>query len=51
MNCPLMEQEIQPSKNRPNIFSNSISRFFCFCKRNFQEKGCVAKTNFRSFNY
>jgi len=37
MNCLLMEEEIQPSKNKPNIFSNSISRFF-FAKEPFKKK-------------
>jgi hypothetical protein len=43
MNCLLREEERQPSKNRPNISPNSISRFF-FYKRFFQEKAYA--TNF-----
>jgi hypothetical protein len=48
----LKEEGKQHSKKIPNIFLNSISKFF-FCKKTFQEKGCVAKTIFgrlASFN-
>ncbi len=51
VNFLLREKERQPSKNRPNISSNSI--FIFFYKRTFQEKGCVTKTIFEglgSFN-
>jgi hypothetical protein len=44
MNCPLMDEEKKPSKNRPNIFSNSILRF-SFCKKAFQKR-CVTKIIF-----
>jgi hypothetical protein len=42
INCPLREDERQPSKKRPYIFSNSISSFFAakepFKKDNVQQK-------------
>jgi hypothetical protein len=34
INCPLREDEKQPSKKRLNVFSNSIFSFF-YCKRTF----------------
>jgi hypothetical protein len=37
MNCPLREEERQPSKKRPNISSSSISSFF-LARELFQKK-------------
>ncbi len=42
INCPLRENELQPSKKKPNVSSNSISRLFAtkepFKKDNVQQK-------------
>ncbi len=44
VNCPLREDERQPSKKRPNIYFNSISSFFV--AKNLSSKMMCNKRNF-----